>query len=104
MKIKFIFSLIFLLTMYGCTTVGDAYNWVFNDKEKKEIIITNESKNEISYEDVTVNIKDKIAVKVANPLGPRATGSSCAIWKSNTGENGRCAWNTKGQCFCPSPE
>ena len=51
-----------------------------------------------------MNIKDKIAVKVADPLGPRATGVGCAMWKSKSGESGRCAWNSKGQCFCPAPE
>ena len=64
----------------------------------------NTEENKSQFEYVTVNIKDKIAVKVADPLGPRATGVGCAMWKSKSGESGRCAWNSKGQCFCPAPE
>ena len=73
-----------------------------DDEDEVKAVITNENKSQFEY--VTVNIKDKIAVKVADPLGPRATGVGCAMWKSSTGESGRCAWNSKGQCFCPAPE
>ena len=72
------------------------------DDVDEETVITEENKSQFEY--VTLNIKDKIAVKVADPLGPRATGVGCAMWKSKSGETGRCAWNSKGQCFCPAPE
>ena len=81
-------------------------NFFFLDQKildnNKIFFITDENKSQFEY--VTVNIKDKIAVKVADPLGPRATGVGCAVWKSKNGESGRCAWNSKGQCFCPAPE
>lgn len=103
MNIKVIFSFIVLLLLSGCSTIGDLKDWAFDEKEAEvEAVITNE--NESQFEYVTVNIKDKIAVKVADPLGPRATGVGCAMWKSKSGETGRCAWNAKGQCFCPAPE
>ena len=100
MHIRYIFCAVIFLTLSGCSTVGDVYDWAFDKDEEVETVITNE--NESQFEYVTVNIKDKIAVKVAD-LRPRATGG-CAMWKSNTGESGRCAWNSKGQCFCPAPE
>jgi len=103
MNIKAIFIFIVFLTVSGCSTVGDIYDWAFDENiSEKETVITDENKSQFEY--VTVNIKDKIAVKVADPLGPRATGVGCAMWKSKTGESGRCAWNSKGQCFCPAPE
>ena len=103
MNIKVIFSFIVLLLLSGCSTIGDLKDWAFDEKEAEvEAVITNE--NESQFEYVTVNIKDKIAVKVADPLGPRATGVGCAMWKSKSGETGRCTWNSKGQCFCPAPE
>ena len=103
MNIKAIFIFIVFLTVSGCSTVGDVYDWAFDENiSEKETVITDENKSQFEY--VTVNIKDKIAVKVADPLGPRATGVGCAMWKSKTGESGRCAWNSKGQCFCPAPE
>ena len=80
--------------MFYCRCV---YDWAFDKDEEVETVITNE--NESQFEYVTVNIKDKIAVKVADPLGPRATGVGCAMWKSNTGESGRCAWNSKVNVF-----
>jgi len=103
MNIKAIFIFIVFLTVSGCSTVGDIYDWAFDENiSEKETVITDENKSQFEY--VTVNIKDKIAVKVADPLGSRATGVGCAMWKSKTGETGRCAWNSKGQCFCPAPE
>ena len=103
MNIKAGFIFIVFLTVSGCSTIGDVYDWAFDeDVNEKQTIITDENKSQFEY--VTVNIKDKIAVKVADPLGPRATGVGCAMWKSKTGESGRCAWNSKGQCFCPAPE
>ena len=103
MNIKVIFSFIVLLLLSGCSTIGDLKDWAFDEKEAEvEAVITNENASQFEY--VTVNIKDKIAVKVADPLGPRATGVGCAMWKSKSGETGRCAWNAKGQCFCPAPE
>ena len=103
MNIKAGFIFIVFLTVSGCSTIGDVYDWAFDENvDEKQTIITDENKSQFEY--VTVNIKDKIAVKVADPLGPRATGVGCAMWKSKTGESGRCAWNSKGQCFCPSPE
>jgi len=102
MKIKVIFSLMVFLLVSGCSTVGEVYDWAFDKGDKVETVITDENKSQFEY--VTVNIKDKIAVKVADPLGPRATGVGCAMWKSKNGESGRCAWNAKGQCFCPAPE
>jgi|TARA_B110000240_G_scaffold36213_1_gene39637 hypothetical protein len=103
MNIKAIFIFIVFLTVSGCSTVGDVYDWAFDENiSEKETVITDENKSQFEY--VTVNIKDKIAVKVADPLGSRATGVGCAMWKSKTGETGRCAWNSKGQCFCPAPE
>tara|TARA_B110000881_G_scaffold133581_1_gene117472 strand:+ start:192 stop:503 length:312 start_codon:yes stop_codon:yes gene_type:complete len=103
MNIKAIFIFIVFLTVSGCSTVGDIYGWAFDENiSEKETVITDENKSQFEY--VTVNIKDKIAVKVADPLGSRATGVGCAMWKSKTGETGRCAWNSKGQCFCPAPE
>ena len=91
------------LIISGCSTVGEVYDWAFDkDDVDEETVITEENKSQFEY--VTVNIKDKIAVKVADPLGPRATGVGCAMWKSKSGESGRCAWNSKGQCFCPAPE
>ena len=102
MFFRYTFAGIFVLMLSGCSTVGDVYDWAFDKNEEIETEITNE--NESQFEYVTVNIKDKIAVKVADPLGPRATGVGCAMWKSSNGETGRCAWNAKGQCFCPAPE
>jgi len=103
MNIKIIFPLMIFLALSGCSTIGDIKDWAFNDKDgDTETVITDENKSQFEY--VTVNIKDKIAVKVADPLGPRATGVGCAMWKSKSGESGRCAWNAKGQCFCPAPE
>ena len=103
MNIKFIFPFIVFLTLSGCQTVSDIKSWAFDDdQEETETVIIDENKSQFEY--VTVNIKDKIAVKVADPLGPRVTGVGCAMWKSKTGESGRCAWNSKGQCFCPAPE
>lgn len=103
MNIKAGFIFIVFLTVSGCSTIGDVYDWAFDENiDEKQTIITDENKSQFEY--VTVNIKDKIAVKVADPLGPRATGVGCAMWKSKTGESGRCAWNSKGQCFCPAPE
>ena len=103
MNIKAGFIFIVFLTVSGCSTIGDVYDWAFDKNvDEKQTIITDENKSQFEY--VTVNIKDKIAVKVADPLGPRATGVGCAMWKSKTGESGRCAWNSKGQCFCPAPE
>ena len=103
MNIKAGFIFIVFLTVSGCSTVGDVYDWAFDENiSEKETVITDENKSQFEY--VTVNIKDKIAVKVADPLGSRATGVGCAMWKSKTGETGRCAWNSKGQCFCPAPE
>jgi hypothetical protein len=103
MNIKVIFSFFIFLSLSGCSTIGDLKDWAFDDKDAEiETVITNE--NESQFEYVTVNIKDKIAVKVADPLGPRPTGVGCAMWKSKSGETGRCAWNSKGQCFCPAPE
>ena len=103
MNIKAGFIFIVFLTVSGCSTIGDVYDWAFDENiDEKPTIITDENKSQFEY--VTVNIKDKIAVKVADPLGPRATGVGCAMWKSKTGESGRCAWNSKGQCFCPAPE
>lgn len=103
MRIQVVFPFIALLLLSGCSTVGEVYDWAFDDDEDDvKAVITNENKSQFEY--VTVNIKDKIAVKVADPLGPRATGVGCAMWKSSTGESGRCAWNSKGQCFCPAPE
>ena len=98
MNIKAGFIFIVFLTVSGCSTIGDVYDWAFDENiDEKQTIITDENKSQFEY--VTVNIKDKIAVKVADPLGPRATGVGCAMWKSKTGESGRCAWNSKGQCF-----
>ena len=103
MNIKVVFPLIALLMISGCSTVSDVYDWAFDENgEEGQTVITDENKSQFEY--VTVNIKDKIAVKVADPLGPRATGVGCAVWKSKSGESGRCAWNSKGQCFCPAPE
>ena len=103
MNIRVIFSIIMFLTFSGCSTIGDIKDWAFDDKDEEiETVITDENKSQFEY--VTVNIKDKIAVKVADPLGPRATGVGCAMWKSKSGESGRCAWNSKGQCFCQAPE
>ena len=103
MNIKVIFSFIIFLLLSGCSTISDLKDWAFDEKDAEvEAVITNENKSQFEY--VTVNIKDKIAVKVADPLGPRATGVGCAMWKSKSGETGRCAWNSKGQCFCPAPE
>ena len=103
MNIKAGFIFIVFLTVSGCSTIGDVYDWAFDENvDEKQTIITDENKSQFEY--VTVNIKDKIAVKVDDPLGPRATGVGCAMWKSKTGESGRCAWNSKGQCFCPAPE
>ena len=103
MNIKVVFPLIALLMISGCSTVSDVYDWAFDENgEEEQTVITDENKSQFEY--VTVNIKDKIAVKVADPLGPRATGVGCAVWKSKSGESGRCAWNSKGQCFCPAPE
>ena len=103
MNIKAGFIFIVFLTVSGCSTIGDVYDWAFDENiDEKQTVITDENKSQFEY--VTVNIKDKIAVKVADPLGPRATGVGCAMWKSKTGESGRCAWNSKGQCFCPAPE
>ena len=102
MFLRYIFAVFAFLTLSGCSTVGDVYNWAFDKGDKIEAEITNETESQFEY--VTVNIKDKIAVKVADPLGPRATGVGCAMWKSSNGESGRCAWNSKGQCFCPAPE
>ena len=103
MKFKIFFPIIAFLMISGCSTVNEVYDWAFDDgEEDTETVITNKSKSQFEY--VTVNIKDKIAVKVADPLGPRATGIGCAMWKSKTGESGRCCWNTKGQCFCPCSE
>ncbi len=100
---KLFFTLFIFLIISGCSTVGEVYDWAFDkDDVEEETIITEENKSQFEY--VTVNIKDKIAVKVADPLGPRATGVGCAMWKSKSGESGRCAWNSKGQCFCPAPE
>jgi len=102
MFFRYTFAGIVFLMLSGCSTVGDVYDWAFDKNEEIETEITNE--NESQFEYVTVNIKDKIAVKVADPLGPLATGVGCAMWKSSNGETGRCAWNAKGQCFCPAPE
>ena len=103
MNIKVIFSFFIFLSLSGCSTISDLKDWAFDDEDEKiETVITNE--NESQFEYVTVNIKDKIAVKVADPLGPRSTGVGCAMWKSKSGETVRCAWNSKGQCFCPAPE
>ena len=103
MNIKVIFSFVIFLLLSGCSTIGDLKDWAFDEKEAEvEAVITDENTSQFEY--VTVNIKDKIAVKVADPLGPRATGVGCAMWKSKSGETGRCAWNSKGQCFCPAPE
>jgi|TARA_Y100000022_G_scaffold200612_1_gene216809 hypothetical protein len=103
MNIKIIFTFAIFLTLTGCSTIGDIKDWAFDSKDgETETVITDENKSQFEY--VTVNIKDKIAVKVADPLGPRATGVGCAMWKSKSGESGRCAWNAKGQCFCPAPE
>ena len=102
MFLRYIFAVFVFLALSGCSTVGDVYDWAFDKDDKIEAEITSE--NESQFEYVTVNIKDKIAVKVADPLGPRATGVGCAMWKSSNGESGRCAWNSKGQCFCPAPE
>jgi len=103
MNIKVVFPFIVFLMISGCSTVSDVYDWAFDENEENEqTVITDENKSQFEY--VTVNIKDKIAVKVADPLGPRATGVGCAVWKSKNGESGRCAWNSKGQCFCPAPE
>ena len=90
MRIQIVFPFIALLLLSGCSTVGEVYDWAFDDDEDDvKAVITNENKSQFEY--VTVNIKDKIAVKVADPLGPRATGVGCAMWKSSTGESGRCA-------------
>lgn len=103
MNIKVVFPFIAFLMISGCSTVSDVYDWAFDENgEEGQTVITDENKSQFEY--VTVNIKDKIAVKVADPLGPRATGVGCAVWKSKSGESGRCAWNSKGQCFCPAPE
>ena len=103
MNFKLFIPLFIFLIISGCNTVGEVYDWAFDkDDVDEETVITEENKSQFEY--VTVNIKDKIAVKVADPLGPRATGVGCAIWKSKSGESGRCAWNSKGQCFCPAPE
>tara|TARA_B100001996_G_C18646871_1_gene587753 strand:- start:1163 stop:1474 length:312 start_codon:yes stop_codon:yes gene_type:complete len=103
MNIKVVFPFIAFLMISGCSTVSDVYDWAFDEnQEDEQTVITDENKSQFEY--VTVNIKDKIAVKVADPLGPRATGVGCAVWKSKNGESGRCAWNSKGQCFCPAPE
>ena len=103
MNFKLFFTFFIFLIISGCSTVGEVYDWAFDkDDVEEETVITEENKSQFEY--VTVNIKDKIAVKVADPLGPRATGVGCAMWKSKSGESGRCAWNSKGQCFCPAPE
>tara|TARA_B100000945_G_scaffold30976_1_gene21239 strand:- start:249 stop:560 length:312 start_codon:yes stop_codon:yes gene_type:complete len=103
MNFKLFIPLFIFLIISGCNTVGEVYDWAFDkDDVDEETVITEENKSQFEY--VTVNIKDKIAVKVADPLGPRATGVGCAMWKSKSGESGRCAWNSKGQCFCPAPE
>jgi len=102
MFLRYIFGVFVFFALSGCSTVGDVYDWAFDKDDKIEAEITNETESQFEY--VTVNIKDKIAVKVADPLGPRATGVGCAMWKSSNGESGRCAWNSKGQCFCPAPE
>tara|TARA_Y200000002_G_scaffold314519_1_gene272285 strand:+ start:52 stop:360 length:309 start_codon:yes stop_codon:yes gene_type:complete len=102
MFLRYLFAVLVFLTLSGCSTVGDVYDWAFDKDDKIEAEIINETESQFEY--VTVNIKDKIAVKVADPLGPRATGVGCAMWKSSNGESGRCAWNSKGQCFCPAPE
>ena len=100
---RIFFSLFFsMFILQGCSTVSDVYDWAFEDEEEVSTEIINQ--NQTQYEYVTVNIKDKIAVKVADPLGSRATGIGCAMWKSKSGESGRCCWNSKGQCFCPCPE
>ena len=103
MNFKLFIPLFVFLIISGCSTVGEVYDWAFDKNDvDEETVITEENKSQFEY--VTVNIKDKIAVKVADPLGPRATGVGCAMWKSKSGESGRCAWNSKGQCFCPAPE
>ena len=72
MNIKAGFIFIVFLTVSGCSTIGDVYDWAFDENiDEKQTIITDENKSQFEY--VTVNIKDKIAVKVADPLGPRAT-------------------------------
>ena len=77
------------------------FNW-FDDDE--EVIVQNKPASSSGLKYVTVNIKEKIAVKIADPLGARQTGVGCALWKSNSGETGKCCWNSKGQCYCPCPE
>ncbi|MBH32095.1 MAG: hypothetical protein CMD90_00395 [Gammaproteobacteria bacterium] len=96
-----VITLIFLF-MSGCQTTEDIWDWAVGDDEEVQTVV--KSQTQTLHEYVTVNIKDKIAVKVADPLGPRATGVGCAMWKSKSGESGRCCWNAKGQCFCPCPE
>ena len=61
MKIKVIFSLMVFLLVSGCSTVGEVYDWAFDKDDKVETVITDENKSQFEY--VTVNIKDKIAVK-----------------------------------------
>ena len=95
-------SVIVVLAGSGVSTLVEVYGWAVDKNDKVETGITDENKSQFEY--VTGNIKDKIAVKGADPLGPRATGGGCAMWKSKNGESGRCAWNAKGQCFCPAPE
>ena len=60
MFFKYLFTLVTILTLTGCTTVGDVYDWAFDKDEEIETVITNENKSQFEY--VTVNIKDKIAI------------------------------------------
>ena len=85
----------------GCFEPAPQEYW-FDDDE--EVIVQNKPASSSGLKYVTVNIKEKIAVKIADPLGARQTGVGCALWKSNSGETGKCCWNSKGQCYCPCPE
>ena len=76
MNFKLFIPLFIFLIISGCSTVGEVYDWAFDkDDVDEETVITEENKSQFEY--VTVNIKDKIAVKVADPLGPRKQSNWC---------------------------
>ena len=46
MFFKYLFTLVTVLTLAGCSTVGDVYDWAFDKDEEVQTVITNENKSQ----------------------------------------------------------
>ncbi len=84
----------------ACSTIEDLNP--FDDDEEE---IAAESQTQPTHKYITINVKDRYAFRIKDPLGKRTTGGSCGSWKDQQKDTiGECCWNSRGECGCPCPE